>query len=55
MLRFNEFLADEEASGVVEMILIIVIIIAVVVVFHDRLEKVVKSIFDRIDKDAAAV
>lgn len=52
MLGFKRFLRDEEASGVVELILIIVVLVAIVVIFKDRINDLVSSMLDKIDTDA---
>lgn len=48
MLGFNNFIRDEEASGVVEMILIIVVLIGIVILFRTKLTSVVNTIFNTI-------
>ena len=55
MLGFKNFLLDEDGVGVVEMILIIVVLIAMVVLFRDRLESLISTIFDSIEKKADKV
>ena len=55
MLGFKRFLRDEEASGVVELILIIVVLVAIVVIFKDRINDLVSSMLDKIDTDAAII
>ena len=52
MLGFKRFLRDEEASGVVELILIIVVLVAIVVIFKDRINDLVSSMLYKIDTDA---
>ena len=37
MFKFNNFLKDENAAGVVEMILIIVVLISLVLIFKTQL------------------
>ena len=46
MLGFKRFLRDEEASGVVELILIIVVLVAIVVIFKDRINDLVSSMLE---------
>ena len=55
MLGFKKFLRDEEASGVVELILIIVVLVAIVVIFKDRINDLVSSMLDKIDTDAEII
>lgn len=55
MLGFKRFLRDEEASGVVELILIIVVLVAIVVIFKDRINDLVSSMLDKIDTDAEII
>ena len=55
MLGFNKFLRDEDAVGVVEMILIIVVLIGVVILFRDRIKALVNSIFTTINSDVRKV
>ena len=55
MLGFKRFLKDEEASGVVELILIIVVLVAIVVIFKDRINDLVSSMLDKIDTDAEII
>lgn len=55
MGQWKEFLSDESANGVVEVILILVVLIGVVVIFRDKLEKLVKALMDTVEKDAKAV
>ena len=55
MLGFKRFLCEEEASGVVELILIIVVLVAIVVIFKDRINDLVSSMLDKIDTDAEII
>ena len=55
MIEFNEFLKDEEAAGVVEMILIIVVLIGIVLIFKSKLTSLVNSIFNTINTQAGTV
>ena len=55
MLRFNNFLADEEAAGVVELILIIVVLIGLVVIFKSQLTSIVNTIFSKISTEAGKI
>lgn len=55
MIRFKNFLLDEDGVGVVEMILIVVVLIGLVVIFKDRLTTLVGEIFDTITDRAGKV
>ena len=55
MLGFKRFLRDEEASGVVELILIIVVLVAIVVIFKDIINDLVSSMLDNIYTDAEII
>lgn len=55
MLGFKRFLNEEEASGVVELILIIVVLIAIVVIFKDRIGKLVDNMLKKIDADGLTI
>ena len=54
-LRVKEFLVGEDGVGVVEMILIIVVLIGLVILFRDNLTKLVKNIFEKINKQSDTV
>ncbi len=51
----KRFLKEEDAVGVVELILILVVLIGLVVIFRDQLTSLINSIFERIVSDSAAV
>lgn len=55
MLRFNNFLKEERAAGVVELILIIVVLIGLVLIFKSKLTSLVNSIFETITSKAGSV
>lgn len=55
MSRFNKFLKEEEAAGVVELILIIVVLIGLVLIFKEQLTNLVNDIFDTITDQAGKV
>lgn len=55
MLRFNNFLKEEDAIGVVEMILILVVLIGLVLIFKSQLTSLVNSIFKTITTKAKMV
>ncbi len=48
MLRFNEFLKEEDGIGVVEMILILVVLVGLVVIFKNKLSRIINSVFNSI-------
>lgn len=52
---FRRLIREEDAVGVVELILIIVVLIGLVVIFRDQLTTLVNSIFERIINDSSAV
>ena len=54
MFRFNKFLRDEKAAGVVELILIIVVLIGIVLIFKKQLTELVNDIFDTIPDEAGS-
>ena len=49
------FLAEEDAVGVVEIILILVVLIGLVVIFRDQLTSLVTDILDKITRNSNAV
>ena len=51
----KEFLQEEDAVGVVEIILILVVLIGLVMIFKDQLTSLVNDIFDTITKKAGKV
>ena len=55
MLRFKNFLLDEDGVGVVEMVLIVVVLIALVMIFKTRLTTTVNDIFDKIKEESGKV
>ena len=55
MLRIKEFLKEEKAAGVVELILILVVLIGLVLIFKDQLTYLVYVIFDGIFEQAGDV
>ncbi len=55
MLGFQKFLKDEDAIGVVEMILILVVLISLVLVFKTQLNSLVTTIFKTITTNAKSV
>ena len=55
MLGFKNFIMEEDAIGVVEMILILVVLIGLVLIFKKQLTSLVNSIFKNITTKAGSV
>lgn len=55
MREWKEFLKEEEANGVVEVILILVVLIGVVVIFRKQLQALVQDLMQSVEKKAKAV
>ena len=55
MRELKAFLKEEDAVGVVEIILIIVVLIGLVIIFRDQLTKLVKNILSKIAKQSNSV
>ena len=55
MRKWNEFLAEEDANGVVEVILILVVLIGAVVIFRKQLQALVQDLMASVDQKAKAV
>lgn len=55
MRQWKEFLREESANGVVEVILILVVIIGVVVIFRKKIEKLVEDLMTTVEKNAKDV
>ena len=51
----KEFVAEEDAVGVVEIILILVVLIGLVMIFKDQLTALVKSILGKIAKQSNSI
>ena len=51
----REFLSEEYAVGVVEIILILVVLIALVMIFKDQLTSLVKNILSKITKQSNSI
>ena len=51
----REFLWEEDAVGVVEIILILVVLIALVMFFKDHLTSLVKNILSKITKQSNSI
>lgn len=51
----KEFVAEEDAVGVVEIILILVVLISLVVIFKQQLPSLVKNILSKITKQSNSI
>ena len=51
----KDFAMEEDAVGVVEIILILVVLIGLVIIFKDQLTKLVKSILAKIAKQSNSI
>ena len=51
----REFLQEEDAVGVVEIILILVVLIDLVMIFKDQLTSLVKNILSKITKQSNSI
>lgn len=51
----REFMAEEDAVGVVEIILILVVLISLVVIFKEQLTSLVKNILSKITKQSNSI
>ena len=51
----KEFVAEEDAVGVVEIILILVVLISLVVIFKQQLTSPVKNILSKITKQSNSI
>lgn len=55
MRGWKEFLKEEEANGVVEVILILVVLIGAVVIFRKQLQTLVSDLMTSVTQKAKAV
>lgn len=55
MREWKEFLEEEKANGVVEVILILVVLIGAVVIFRTQLQKLVTDLMQSVSQKAKAV
>lgn len=55
MNYIKRFIQEEDAVGVVEIILILVVLIALVLIFRDQLTAIVNNIFSKISKQSSSV
>ena len=51
----KDFLQEEDAVGVVEIILILVVLIALVMIFKDQLTSLVENILSKITKQSNSI
>ena len=51
----REFVAEEDAVGVVEIILILVVLIGLVIIFKEQLTSLVKNILSKITKQSNSI
>ena len=51
----REFLWEEDAVGVVEIILLLVVLISLVMIFKDQLTSLVKNILSKITKQSNSI
>ena len=51
----REFAVEEDAVGVVEIILILVVLIGLVIIFKEQLTDLVKKILDKITKQSNSI
>lgn len=55
MNELYNFMKEEKAVGVVEIILILVILIAIVLIFKNKISTVVNNAFKNFDKDTGKI
>ena len=55
MLGFKNFIYEEDAIGVVELMLILVVLIGLVLIFKKQLVRIVNSIFQTITDQAGQI
>lgn len=55
MREWKEFLEEEDANGVVEVILILVVLIGAVVIFRKQLQALVEDLMNSVEQKAKAV
>ena len=51
----REFMREEDAVGVVEIILILVVLISLVIIFKEQLTNLVRSILSKITKQSNSI
>lgn len=55
MRTAREFMSEEDAVGVVEIILILVVLISLVIIFKEQLTNLVRSILSKITKQSNSI
>jgi len=55
MNYIKNFIKDEDAIGVVEVILILVVLIGLVLIFKEQLTSIIDSIFKKISSQSSSV
>lgn len=55
LMTIKEFLGEETAAGVVEVLLVLVVLISLVLIFKKQLTVLVKTIFSQVNSKAADV
>lgn len=55
MREWKEFLKEEDANGVVEVILILVVLIGIVVIFRTEIRSLVSDLMETVTKNAKAI
>ena len=55
MWRILEFWREEDAVGVVEIILILVVLIGLVIIFKSQLTELVQTIFNKITSESGKI
>mgnify|MGYP000902934933 FL=1 len=53
--NIQEFIEEEDAVGVVEIILILVVLISLVIIFKEQLTNLVRSILSKITKQSNSI
>lgn len=55
LMAAKEFINEEEAVGVVEIILILVVLISLVIIFKEQLTSLVQSVLSKITKQSNSI
>lgn len=55
MKEIKRFFKEEEANGVVEVVLILVVLIALVALFKEKLEPLMKDLLKKVDANARKI
>lgn len=48
LMRFRNFMADEDGIGVVEVVLILLVLVGLVIIFKEQIVSLARSIFSNI-------